>query len=53
MGRVYFVGLDLGQKRDPTAMAVVEQNEAALGLRHLERIALGTSARRWCTGWGS
>lgn len=43
MGRVYFVGLDLGQKRDPTAMAVVEQNESALGLRHLERIALGTS----------
>src|SRR5664279_3703898 len=54
---IYFVGLDLGQKQDPTAMAVVEwaeyngawdavaydyRKETALSLRYLERIPLGT-----------
>ena len=54
---IYFVGLDLGQKQDPTAIAVVEWREYAgawdavafnhrmetsLSLRHLERIPLGT-----------
>ena len=54
---IYFVGLDLGQKQDPTAIAVVEwaeyngawdavayshRVETSLSLRHLERIPLGT-----------
>ena len=53
----FFVGLDLGQKQDYTAIAIVERAEAAKGLdrvnwtpvtetqynlRHLERVALGT-----------
>jgi hypothetical protein len=43
----YYIGLDLGQKRDYTAVAVVEKEERedekpALYLRHLERYALGT-----------
>jgi hypothetical protein len=53
----YFVGVDLGQKQDYTAIAVVEKWEAPAGfdwaqwaqvretrqsLRHLERLALGT-----------
>jgi hypothetical protein len=53
----YFVGLDLGQKQDPTALAVVEwaeyvgawdavafenRKETSLSLRHLERMPLGT-----------
>jgi hypothetical protein len=53
----YFVGVDLGQSRDFTAIAVVERSErtgawdpvvcarrkvVALELRYLERIALGT-----------
>ena len=57
MTRRYFVGVDLGQKQDYTAIAVVERWEAATGydwvkweavkeakhsLRHLERLALGT-----------
>lgn len=54
----YFVGLDLGQSQDFTALAVVERaevagawdpvtfeyrTETAVRLRHMERIALGTS----------
>ena len=53
----YFVGLDLGQSADPTAIAVVERAEfpgewdavaythrieMARRLRHMERMALGT-----------
>jgi hypothetical protein len=37
----YFVGVDLGQVRDPTAIAVVEATDV-LRLRHLERIPLRT-----------
>lgn len=58
----FYVGLDLGQKKDYTAIAVVERQEPELGrdghlwwmrqpeelearlaVRHLERVALGTS----------
>lgn len=56
----YYFGLDLGQRRDPSAVAVVERVDAGPGrfdpaaydegdgeprfeVRHLERIALGTS----------
>jgi hypothetical protein len=44
---VFVVGLDLGQKQDYTAVAVVEKEERPddkpmLYLRHLERYALGT-----------
>jgi len=57
MRKMYFVGLDLGQRQDPSALAVVEWHEyettrdpvtfawrleTALSLRHLERISLGT-----------
>ena len=57
MRSMYFVGLDLGQKQDPTALAVVEwaeyagawdavtfehRKETSLSLRHLERVPLGT-----------
>ena len=53
----YFVGLDLGQSRDYTALAVLERaeltgafdpamfawrKEVALRLRYLERVPLGT-----------
>lgn len=45
------VGIDIGQKRDPTAIAVVEVRERTTGhtseamhiTRHLERLPLGTS----------
>jgi hypothetical protein len=55
--RVFFLGLDLGQVNDPTALAVIERVELrgawdpvrygyykkiALRLRHLERMPLGT-----------
>jgi len=50
---MYFVGLDLGQKRDHSAIAVVERVEAysayrapvlgRLEVRYLERVPLGTS----------
>jgi len=54
----FFVGVDLGQARDPSAIAVVEfgalrdgwdavaaawKKKTVLRLRHLERIALGTT----------
>jgi hypothetical protein len=38
----FFVGVDLGQVRDPTAIAVVEA-AGVLQVRHLERIALKTT----------
>jgi hypothetical protein len=55
--RAYFVGLDLGQARDFTAVAVLERvgtasgrelasrtrGRAELQVRHLERVGLGTS----------
>jgi len=45
---MFYVGLDLGQKRDHAAIAVVEKEpgEDLLQVRHLERIALGTSYPR-------
>ncbi len=45
---MFYVGLDLGQKRDHAAIAVVEKEpgEELLRVRHLERIALGTSYPR-------
>jgi hypothetical protein len=49
---MFYLGLDLGQRRDHTAIAVVERRELRLGyrapefdgvwVRHLERVALGT-----------
>jgi hypothetical protein len=57
MRSIYFAGLDLGQKQDPTALAVVEwtefagawdaaafehRKETSLSLRYLERMPLGT-----------
>lgn len=42
----FFIGLDLGQKRDYAAVAVIERQRrepASFHLRYLERIALGTS----------
>ena len=41
---MYFIGLDLGQRRDFSAVAVVERAEG-LHVRHLERLALGTPYR--------
>ncbi len=47
---MYFVGLDLGQQRDFTAVAVVERlgegHAAILRVRHLERMELGTPYTR-------
>ena len=44
---MYFVGLDLRQRQDFTAVAVVERKEwlagKRLALRHLERMPLGTA----------
>jgi hypothetical protein len=49
---MFYMGLDLGQRHDPTAIAVVERIELAqawqatefhsLRVRHLERVPLGT-----------
>ena len=54
----YFIGLDLGQRQDPTALAILERWEEVLArdwvswgwkketrfaLRHLERMKLGTA----------
>ena len=38
----FFVGLDLGQAADYTALTVVEKNGEEYHLRHLERFQLGT-----------
>ena len=44
---MYYLGLDLGQRRDPSAIAVVERGrDQRLLVRHLERIPLGTSYPR-------
>jgi hypothetical protein len=40
-GPIYYVGLDLGQKRDHAAIAVVESGDY-FEVRHLERMPLGT-----------
>ncbi len=47
-GAMYYVGLDLGQKRDHAAIAVVEKEPGSevMHVRHLERMALGTSYPR-------
>ena len=37
----FYIGVDLGQKQDHTAIAVVERTEFLL-VRHVERVALGT-----------
>ena len=57
MRSIYFARLDLGQRQDPTALAVVEwteyagawdaaafeyRKETSLNLRYLERVPLGT-----------
>ena len=49
---MFYVGLDLGQRHDPTAIAIIEKLELAqawqttvfhsLRVRHLERVPLGT-----------
>ena len=61
----FFIGLDLGQSHDPSAMAILEGTEltggwdaemydyrkmAALRLRHLERLPLGRRIRKWWSG---
>jgi hypothetical protein len=38
---VFYLGLDLGQRRDPSAIAVVEKARV-MRVRHLERFRLGT-----------
>jgi hypothetical protein len=46
----FFVGVDLGQTQDPTAVTIVQRLPAYAGgrlaLRHLERLSLGTSYPR-------
>jgi phage FluMu gp28-like protein len=37
-----FIGLDLGQRRDHTAIAVVDKTPSCLLVRHAERVTLGT-----------
>jgi hypothetical protein len=37
----FYLGLDLGQRHDPTAIAVVEGRDV-IRVRHLERVPLGT-----------
>jgi hypothetical protein len=39
---MFYVGLDLGQRHDPTAIAVVEKITNHMLVRHLERVPLGT-----------
>jgi len=39
---MFFVGLDLGQKQDFSAVAVVEPTPQCMRVRHLERLPLGT-----------
>jgi hypothetical protein len=38
----FYLGLDLGQRQDPSAVAVVEKQGENLLLRHVERAPLGT-----------
>jgi hypothetical protein len=39
---LYFLGIDLGQRQDPTALALVRRVESGLGVVGLERVPLGT-----------
>jgi hypothetical protein len=39
---MFCIGLDLGQRRDHSALAVVEKRHTVTHVRHLERVALGT-----------
>jgi len=39
----FFIGVDLGQAADYTAISVIEKTDEYLLLRHLERLQLGTS----------
>ena len=39
---MFYVGLDLGQRHDPTAIAVMEKTTSHMRVRHLERVPLGT-----------
>jgi hypothetical protein len=40
---VFYLGLDLGQRHDPTAIALVERVDlTSVRVRHLERVPLGT-----------
>jgi phage FluMu gp28-like protein len=38
----YFIGVDLGQRQDHTAIAVIERAEGLMMVRHIERVELGT-----------
>jgi phage FluMu gp28-like protein len=40
---VVYIGVDLGKRRDHTAIAIVEKWRDELLVRHLERVPLGTS----------
>ena len=41
---MFYIGVDLGQKQDYTAIAVVERGDRKkLLVRHVERVPLGTS----------
>jgi hypothetical protein len=46
---MYYLGLDLGQRRDFSALAVVEKEGRTLTVRHLERMELGTPYPRVVT----
>jgi hypothetical protein len=39
---VFYIGVDLGQARDPTAIAIVRLDGADYQVGHLERLPLGT-----------
>src|SRR5215211_7638159 len=39
---MFYVGCDLGQAQDYTAIVVVEDDEDSLYVRHIERLPLGT-----------
>ena len=39
---MFYLGIDLGKRQDPTAMAIVERVGPGLQLRYAERVALGT-----------
>lgn len=41
-GTDYYVGVDLGQKRDYTVVGVVEKKDRHITLRHVKRFQLGT-----------
>ena len=49
-GPVYFLGLDVGQKRDPSALAVVERSEVETGEVSrvtFERVRVVRQVVRW------